>query len=119
MGPLRQPRVLRGRFRRDLPPGDPSFPSGLYWKVDYQADDGVVWTIDMWLLERGPAGGLDSTTRLGRLLTDDRRAAVLAIKEAAAAQHRRVSGFAVCQAVVHDEVGSLEEFDRWAARWSR
>jgi hypothetical protein len=114
------PQVLRGRFRRDLPPGDPSFPSGLYWKLDYQADDGEVWTIDMWLLERGPrGGGLDATTRLGRLLTDERRARVLAIKEAAAARQRRVSGFAVCQAVVHHQVGSLEEFDRWAARWSR
>jgi hypothetical protein len=109
------PRVLRGRFRRDLTPGDPSFPSGLYWKVDYQADDGVVWTIDMWLLERGPGGGLDSTTRLGRLLTDDRRAAVLAIKEAAAAQHRRVPGFTVYQAVLAGGAGSLEELDRWVA----
>jgi hypothetical protein len=27
----------------------------------------------MWLAQRG-AGGLDTTTRLGRLLTDDRRA---------------------------------------------
>lgn len=110
------PRVVRGRFRRDLPPGDPIFPSGLYWKLDYQADDGVVWTIDMWLLERGDPGGLDTTTRLGRLLTDDRRAAVLAIKEAAAAQDRRVSGYMVCQAAIDDEVGSLEEFDRWVAR---
>ena len=59
---------------------------------------------------------LTPTTRLGRLLSDDRRAAVLAIKEAAAAQDRRVSGSAVCQAVISDEVGSLEEFDRWAAR---
>ena len=110
------PRVLRGRFRRDLPPGDPIFPSGLYWKLDYQADDGVVWTIDMWLLERGAPGGLDTTTRLRRLLTDDRRASVLAIKEAAAAQHRRVWGYLVCQAVIDDEVGTLEEFDRWVAR---
>ena len=79
----------------------------------YQAEGGVVWTIDMWLLERGARdGGLDTTTRLGQLLTDDRRAAVLAIKEAAAVQDRRVSGFAVCQAVISDEVGSLEEFDR-------
>jgi hypothetical protein len=107
------PRVLRGRFRRDLPPGDPIFPSGLYWKLDYQADDGVVWTIDMWLLERGAPGGLDTTTRLGRRLTDDRRASVLAIKEAAAAQDRRVSGYLVCQAVIDDEVATLEEFDRW------
>jgi hypothetical protein len=70
------PRVLRGRFRRDLAPGDPVFPSGLYWKLDHQADDEAVWTIDMWLLERGAGGGLDTTTRLG-LLTDDRRAVVL------------------------------------------
>jgi hypothetical protein len=82
------PGVLRGRFRADLAPGDPEFPSGLYWKLDYQADDGVVWTIDMWLLERGARGG------------------------------RRVSGFAVCQAVVSSEVGSLEEFDS-ASRWIR
>src|SRR5262245_43771356 len=33
------PGVLRGRFRRDLVPGDAIFPSGLYWKLDYQADD--------------------------------------------------------------------------------
>lgn len=113
------PGVLRGRFRADLAPGDPEFPSGLYWKLDYQADDEVVWTIDMWLLERGArGGGLDRTTRLGRLLTDDRRAMVLAIKEAAAEQGRRVSGFAVCQAVISDGVGSLEEFDS-ASRWIR
>jgi hypothetical protein len=110
------PQVLRGRFRRDLSPGDPIFPSGLYWKLDYRADDGVAWTIDMWLLERGAPGGLDITTRLGRRLTDDRRAAVLAIKEAAAAQDRRVSGYMVCQAVIDDEVDSPEEFDRWLAR---
>jgi hypothetical protein len=66
--------------------GDPTFPSGLYWKPDYQADDG--WR---------------------------RRAAVLAIKEAAAAQDRRVPGFAVCQAVISGGVASLEEFDRWVA----
>jgi hypothetical protein len=59
---------------------------------------------------------LTPTTRLGRLLSDDRRAAVLAIKEAAAARDRRVSGSSMCQAVISDEVGSLEEFDRWAAR---
>jgi hypothetical protein len=94
----------------------PIFPSGLFWKLDYQADDGVVWSIDMWLLERGAPGGIDTTTRLGRLLTDDRRAAVLAIKEAAAAQDRRVSGLAVYQAVAYDDVGGLEEFDRWTLR---
>jgi hypothetical protein len=110
------PRVLRGRFRRDLLPGDPVFPSGLFWKLDYQAADGVVWSIDMWLLERGAADGIGNTTRFGRLLTDDRRAAVLAIKEAAAAQDRRVSGLAVYEAVVDDDVGSLEEFDRWILR---
>jgi hypothetical protein len=52
----------------------------------------------------------------GGLLTDDRRASVLAIKEAAAAQHRRVWGYLVCQAVIDDKVGTLEEFDRWVAR---
>jgi hypothetical protein len=40
---------------------------------------------------------------------------VCAIKEAALAQQRRVSGLAVCQAVVFDGVRSLEEFDRWTA----
>jgi hypothetical protein len=109
------PGVLRGRYRADLPPGDPSFPSGLYWKLDYQAADGLVWTIDMWLLERGDRQGPDTTTRIGRLLTDDRRASVLAIKEAAAAQGRRVPGIAVCQAVIDAGVGTLEQFDRWAA----
>jgi hypothetical protein len=71
----------------------------------------------MWLLERDALRrGLDATTRLGPLLTDDRRAVVLAIKEAAVANDRRVSGLAVCQAVVYDDVGSLEEFDRWRLR---
>jgi hypothetical protein len=103
--------------RNELVNGDPTLPSGLYWKLDYQADDENVWTIDMWLLEHGARRrGLDETTRLGPLLTDDRRAVVLAIKEAAAANDRRVSGLAVCQAVVYDDVGSLEEFDRWLLR---
>lgn len=109
--------VLRGRYRNELVNGDPTLPSGLYWKLDYRADDEQVWTIDMWLLERGARRrGLDETTRLGPLLTDDRRAVVVAIKEAAAANDRRVSGLAVCQAVVYDDVGSLEEFDRWLLR---
>jgi len=70
-----------------------------------------------WLLERDALRrGLDATTRLGPLLTDDRRAVVLAIKEAAVANDRRVSGLAVCRAVVYDDVGSLEEFDRWRLR---
>jgi hypothetical protein len=34
------------------------------------------------------------------------------IKEAALAQQRRVAGVAVCQAVVYDDVRSLEESDR-------
>ena len=113
----RLPGVLRGRYRNELVNGDPTLPAGLYWKLDYQADDGHVWTIDMWLLDRdAPRRGLDATTRLGPLLTDDRRALVLAIKEAAVANDRRVSGLAVCQAVVYDDVGSLQEFDRWRLR---
>ena len=55
----------------------PTLPSGLYWKLDYQADDGNVWTIDMWLLDSGARRrGLDATARLGPLLTDDRRAVI-------------------------------------------
>jgi hypothetical protein len=86
------------------------------WRILERLDLLRRWArYDMWLLERGTPGGLDTTTRLGRLLTDDRRAVVLAIKEAAAAQGWRIPGFAVCQAVVSGEVGSLEEFDRRAA----
>jgi hypothetical protein len=111
------PGVRRARFRNELVNGDPSLPSGLYWKLEYEAEVGQWWTIDMWLLEPGATGrGVDAVARLGRLLTDDRRAVVLAIKEAAAAKDRRVSGLAVCQAVVYDNVGSLEAFDRWDVR---
>jgi hypothetical protein len=77
-------------------------PPGLYWRLEYRADDGQRWTIDMWLLERPASRGADAVARLGPLLTDDRRSVVCAVKEAALARQRRVSGLAVCHAVVHD-----------------
>jgi hypothetical protein len=110
------PGVRRARFRNELVDPDPSLPTGLYWRLEYSADDGQWWNIDMWLLEHAaPGRGAEMVARLRPLLTDDHRVVVCAIKEAALAQQRRVSGLAVCQAVVYDGVRSLEEFDRWTA----
>jgi hypothetical protein len=35
----RIPGVLCGRYRNELVNGDPTLPSGVYWKLDYQADE--------------------------------------------------------------------------------
>jgi hypothetical protein len=110
------PGVRRARFRNELVDPDPGSPTGLYWRLEYRADDGQWWTIDMWLLDHdAPGRGAEMAARLGPLLTDDRRVVVCAIKESALARQRRVSGLAVCQAVVYHGVRNLEEFDRWAA----
>ena len=116
--------VVSVRFRNDTGAWntDPaSYPDGLYLGVSVRTNEGNDWTLDIWAVdqpERQP--DLNHLRTLLPRLDDDRRKAILLIKQALAAEQscsseRKIPSAYVHDAVVEDGVGSVEQFAEWLA----
>ncbi|MGW1835436.1 hypothetical protein [Streptomyces sp. NPDC002067] len=108
------PGVRRLRFTNALDLSD----QGLYWRLDYEADSGDTWQIDMWWLADDHPGprAADLVGPLRAALTEETRDAILTIKEAAAAEGEPLPGIWVYRAVVADGVRGYPAFTAWRAR---
>jgi hypothetical protein len=93
-------------------------PSGIYLGPDLERD-GLTWQVDIWLMdEESVPERLAYTDRIMAQLTDERRRAILAIKQVAAASdvyHRGVSSTDIYSAVLEHGVATPEEFAAWLA----
>jgi hypothetical protein len=110
------PRVTRAKFADHLSGPD----VGLYWSMNYLAEDGTEWKFDMWLLPEDHPGPLAAhlVEPMRAVLTDEHRDAILAIKEAGL-RKKDGSLFAsifIYQAVIEGGVRSTEEFVQWFER---
>lgn len=90
----------------------------LYWEIHYRAGDGVVWTIETYFCTpHSPyAGGTERFAgELERVLTDEHRVAILAIKEALCANGtmRDTKSFYVYRAVIEGGVRSFDDYTAW------
>ena len=97
-----------------------SGPDGawLYWEIHYRDDDGVVWTIETYFCTpHSPYAGWTErfAERLERVLTDEHRVAVLAIKEALCANGtmRDTKSFYIYRAAIADGVRSVDDYTTW------
>lgn len=94
---------------------------GLYWRLDYLAEDGEQWDFDIWLVPFShPFAGLAETFALAmaQTLTPETRAAVLLLKAELAARAAgcgtaRPRGIDICKAVLEGGVRDAEGFDAW------
>ena len=116
------PRVWRVTFRNDTGAwrtGD-EYPDGLYWMVEYVADGGTAWKLDLWLIhEDTTQHDLEHMKTLPGRLDRERRAAILRIKEAIQEQPRRdppIPSYRVYEAVLDHGVRTPEEFEEYLAR---
>jgi hypothetical protein len=98
---------------------DPRYPDGLYLGVDARSDGGDEWNVDLWFVDapdRQP--DLRHLRELLPRITDEHRAAILAIKNARSSrpEHRSsATSYDVYCAVVDDGVRTVADFDRWSA----
>ena len=102
-------RAVRYKDERDRP------SQGLYWRLDYELTWAETWHVDMWVFPRTLAhrSSTDLTEALMNALTDDRRDAILAIKEDAVGQGARAHGYWVYRAVIDDGVDSYAGYLDW------
>lgn len=116
--------VASVRFRNDTGAWNTdraSYPDGLYLGVSARSDDGMDWTLDIWAVdqpERQP--DLNHLRTLLPRLTDDRRKTILLIKRALVGAKSRplaskIPSAYVYDAVVEDDIGSVEQFSEWLA----
>lgn len=115
------PRVRRLSFRNDTGHWntDPAYPDGLHWMVEYVAEAGAAWNLDLWFLRDGTTQfDLDDLRTLPPRLTPETRVAILRIKEAVAARAGadRVRSHLVYEAVLDHGIRTPEEFERHLAR---
>lgn len=109
----RQDAVWKIRFSNEL--GRPD--QGLYWQIRYRATEPKVWKIDMWLLGHDHPGprSLDLVEPMRRVLTDETRAAILAIKETLLGE-TDVHAIEIYEAVLDYGARSVDEFRAWQRR---
>lgn len=74
------PGVRAARFRNEIDGPD----QGYYWRVDYQAEDGTLWKIDMWSAAQNHPGptSRDLVAPLRAALDDEKRRIILQLKAA-------------------------------------
>lgn len=106
--------VVRIQYHNFLSTADP----GLYWRVDYEDGEGVLWDFDNWLVpfDHPQAGMADAfATAMTRTLTQDLRRMILGIKSAIAGwgPEKKPRGIDIYKAVLEGGVRSEEEFVRW------
>ncbi|MFE0104628.1 hypothetical protein [Streptomyces sp. NPDC059009] len=99
---------------------DPLYPDGLYVGVEYRAESGAEWTLDIWFVDEP-----DRQPDLGHLrtlpprLTDEHRRTILGIKAVLAGRPdtgTRVPSYDVYRAVLDDGITTVDAFDAWLAR---
>ena len=117
--------VRRLQFRNDTGHwnADPAYPDGLYWGVDYRAQPGSDWKLDLWFLREGTTQfDLQHIESLPLRLTPESRLAILRIKDV---WHQRpeygsaVRSYDIYEAVLDHDVRTLEGFEAYLARRSR
>jgi hypothetical protein len=110
-----QPGIWKVRYSNELDAQD----YGLYWQIRYRhpaSPTREAWKVDMWLLAHDSPGPLsrDLIEPMRRALTDETRAAILAIKRETLAE-ADVHGIDVYRAVLDDGVRTVAEFRAWIA----
>ena len=115
------PRVHRLTFRNDTGAWNtsPEYPDGLYWLVDYVAETGESWTLDLWLIPEGTTQwDLEHMRTLPARLDAAQRATILRIKEARQNQTDlpRVPSYRIYEAVLDHGVRTPAEFEAYLAR---
>ena len=90
---------------------------GLYWRVDFEDEQGDLWDIDNWLVAHdhpnaGLADGL--ATALAAKLTTEQRLTVLTIKNAQDCANK-ARGVDIYKAVMAGGVRTAQEFEAWRA----
>jgi hypothetical protein len=110
-------RVRRLSFRNDTGRWntDPAYPDGLYWMVEYIAEAGETWNLDLWFLREGTTQfDLEDLRALPPRLTPETRLAILRIKEAVRARPGadRVRSHLVYEAVLDHGIRTPEAFAR-------
>ena len=115
----RHPRVRKVTFRNDTGHWntDPAYPDGLYWGVEYVADDGAAWNLDLWFLAEGTTQfDLEALKTLPhRLSSPELRVAILRIKEAIDGETPRIRSYLVYDAVLDHGVRTTDDFRRYLA----
>ena len=107
-------RVVRITFKNEYE----TRGAWLYWEVHYRDDDGVVWTLELYhTAPTAPyAGWMEQFAgTMQRVLTDEHRVAILAIKEVLCEQGtmRDTKSFYIYRAVIADGVRSFDEYTAW------
>lgn len=93
---------------------------GLYWRVDYRAEDETLWDFDIWLVpfDHPHAGMADAfATAMERVLTRESCLAILALKAALAARPgaEHVRSIDIYRAALEGGVRGIDGFTRWQA----
>lgn len=106
------PRVMAAQFLNALSSPD----KALYWQLRYRTDDGTEWKIDMWSAPKDydlPRGE-DFVQPMKDSLTDETRAAILALKEARA-EDRLPTFLSVdlYRAVLDGGVRNVSQMQQW------
>ncbi len=94
---------------------------GLYWRLDYLAQDGERWDFDIWLVPFShPFAGMAEAfaQAMAQALTPETRATILLLKAELAVRAAnngtsRPRGIDICKAVLQDGVHNAEGFDAW------
>lgn len=97
---------------------------GLYWRLDYLAQDGERWDFDIWLVPFShPFAGLAESfaQAMAQALTPETRAAILCLKaelaaRAASSGTSRPRGVDICRAALEGGARDAEGFDAWRRR---
>jgi len=97
---------------------------GLYWRLDYQGEDGGRWDFDIWLVPNSHphAGMADALARaMSTALTPRLRADILMLKAGLAARAKAQCaspprGIDIYRAALAGNVRDLPGFDAWQAR---
>ena len=115
------PRVQRVTFRNDTGAWNtsPDYPDGLYWMVEYVSAGGTAWKLDLWLIKEGTTQfDLEHMRTLPHRLDRERRAAILRIKEARAANPDapKIPSFDIYEAVLDHDVRTPAEFEAYLDR---
>lgn len=97
-------------------------PAGIYLG-SYFDHNGLAWQVDIWLMEEAETPErIAFTDRIMARLTEERRRAILAIKQVAAASdvyHRGVGSVDIYTAVLEQDVTTPAEFSDWLAESGR
>ncbi|MGC4811659.1 hypothetical protein ACLQ29_14140 [Micromonospora sp. DT228] len=112
-------RVREVTFRNDTGRWniDPTYPDGLYLKVQCASQLGEMWSVDIWFVDepdRQP--DLEHLRTLPQRLTAASRAAILTIKDAWAGRAeygQQVRGWDIYTAVLDHGARTVDDFDTW------